>query len=51
MAQVAAMRQMYQRLGFTEAAANSILNLQGLRTLEDLCDLDEKQGAPTSART
>ena len=42
MAQVAAMQQMYQCLGFTlEAASNSILNLQGLRTLEDLCNLDE----------
>ena len=45
MAQVAAMRQMYQRLGFTEAAANSILNAQGVRTLDDLCDLDETRCA------
>ena len=35
MAQVAAMRQMYQCLGFTKAASNSmILNLQGLRMIE-----------------
>ena len=39
------MRQMYQRLGFTEAAANSILNAQGVRTLDDLYDLDETRCA------
>ena len=37
------MRQLYQRLGFDEAAANTIINQQNVATLEDIRDLDESR--------
>ena len=43
MAQTTAMRQLYQRLGFDETAANTIINQQNVSTLEDIRDLDESR--------
>ena len=37
------MRQLYQHLGFDEAAANTIINQQNVATLEDIRDLDESR--------
>ena len=43
MAQVAAMRQLYQRLGFSEPATNAILTGQNILSLEDIRELDESR--------
>ena len=43
MAHVAAMRQLYQRLGFSEPAANAILTGQNIVSLEDIRELDESR--------